>query len=334
MDYLIDTAVRDTKSFSLEDTARYVNEYWFSNFYKIKYSPSENIFYFIKVEKNINVSGKGSNEEFIRGMWNLIQNCEVNDDGLVKRLSMTPKYIDGKIVNIPSPPKNFLLNVSNSCAMDSLLSIMFFARGGYFMSRIQDSTLKNFPSWIGDQEILQRSARRIKERLFDLYNRTDWTNENILSLQTDLSSFIEDGCDDIKSVNEIWGAFCTLFDGLPFNILTKRQKEIGNSPVETYSIPMYEDIYPQNLFKKPYHLVYMNDVNVDPTDFTKPYSNLDGYELVGIVYHLDYHYVSSFSVHGKWYSYNDLNGKIVSADNDILKQTKQKRIVMLFYTKK
>lgn len=328
MEYLIDLTSRYTKGFTPLDTLNYINNYWFSQYYKMFYKPS--------LENSVNITGRKmyvTGSDIIKSVADYILECNLVDPELLKELEKSPKYIDGKLIEISTPPKKFLLNVSNSCALDSLLSIIFFARGGYFVSRIADSSLKNFPPWV-DAGTMKRVATDIRKSVVDLFNQASWKQQNIGSLQKEISVFLEDDCRDVKSVNEIWGTFCTLFDGLSFDIWTKRQKEIGNTPNNTYSIPIWEDIFPKDLATPPYHLVYLNDTDISNKDFADlGYGNLEGYELVGVIHHGGGHYTSLINVHEEWYRYDDLTGDIKKYTGDVLKQTMGKTIVMMFYVK-
>jgi len=328
MDYLIDITRRSTNGFTPLDTLNYINKYWFNRYYKMFYKPSsENT---VKIDDGkMYVTG----DNMVKSIADYILNCNLVDPELLEELEKMPKYIDGKMISISTPPKKFLLNVSNSCALDSLLSIIFFARGGYFVSRIADSSLQKFPPWI-DGETMKRAATEIRLSILDLYNQASWKQQNIRSLQKQISVFLEDDCRDIKSVNEIWGTFCTMFDGLSFDLWTKRQKDIGNTPIDTFSIPIWENIFPKDLATLPYHLVYLNDTDVSNKNFADlGYANLDGYELVGVVLHGGGHYTSLINVQEEWYRYDDLTGDIRKYDGDVLKQNIGKTIVMMFYVK-
>jgi len=327
MDYLIDKTLVATNRFSPIDTLRYINQYWFADFYNVFWRGGD---------QDVDIEGRDlrvTGVDVVNQIANFVQQCKMNGE-LLKSLNYTPKFVDGKVVEIETPPDNFLLNVANSCALDSLLSIIFFARGGYFVSRIVDSSLERFPRWM-DADVLGRAAKRIRQLMVELFNQTEWKRQNVRDIQQGISVFIEDDCNDVKSVNEIWGTFCTLFDGLSFPLWTKRQKEIGNNPVNTFSIPIGDNIFPKDLAEKPYHLVYLNDTDRSPKNFTDfGYSDLEGYELVGVVLHWGAHYTSLINVQETWYSYDDLSGQIKPYDGEVLKQTRQKTIAMMFYTKK
>lgn len=330
MDYLVSMTEKSVRDMEPIKILKYINFAWFSNFFKIYISSS-------KGDPKIYVDGKklyviGYNN-IVKRMAKFVEGCGVTDEKILESLEYTPKYVNGEIVEIKTPPAKFLLNVSNSCGMDSLLSIMFFAKGGYFISQIVNSSFEKYPPWL-DSESIKRESKRIKTVIVDLYNRTSWTRQNIKDLQKSISVYMEDDCNDVKSGNEIWGTFCTMFDGLSFPVLTKRQKEIGNKPTETFTIPIGDDTFPNDLVIKPNHLVYLNDTDTTEKNFAElGYGDLEGYDLVGIVNYLPGHYTSLIKVQDAWYSYNDLNGDIKPYRGNVLKQTPQKLVVMMFYVK-
>lgn len=328
MEHLITKTLRATEEFDPFQTLRYINEIWFNRFYRIHYKDSS-VSTIVMEDQNLYVTGHG--EDMVDAMGTIVKDCKI-DPRILKSLESSPKYIDGKVVDIKSPPNSFLLNVSNSCALDSLLAIIFFAKGGYFMSRIQDSTLKKFPRWF-PQDTISRAAESIQSSLSQIYNRTNWRLQNIGEIQRQISVYLKDDCADVKSVNEIWTVFCTMFDGLPFDILTKRQKEIGNNPIEFYSIPIGEGIFADDLALKPDHLVYLNDTTQGPVDFSALGYDMDGYDLVGVVLHWGAHYTSLVYVQEQWYAYDDLGGKISKFEGNPLKQTGSYTIAMMFYVK-
>lgn len=337
MNWLYDTTLRDTKGFSRSKTLKYINLYWFNNYFRV-------IDHFAKTKvdrvsyegPNILLgTGRPTREKIIQDCLDIIKECPNMDRQLMLNHLVTAPKTDGEIT---IPPKRFLTNVSLSCALDSLLSIMFFASGGYFMARVAQSNPREPPRWLRrHRDQFKEMSQIVKDRLFDLYDRIDWKGVTVRELQQDLALFIEEDCRDIKVVYEIWGVMATMFDGLTFERQTEREHDIGNDPVETYALEISADpILPFDLYIKPYHLVYVNDVFVGEMD----YRNIalaetigNEYKLVGVVNHTGAHYISKILVEDQWYAYDDLNGYIVRYDEDVLLQTKRSKIVMMFYVK-
>lgn len=334
MDWLYDTTLEDTRGAYQYLVIKHISDYWFAGYYNIGYNRDEQK-YRITHDKTrkMEVRGSGPISSLIQTFIDYIKECNIMDEGLVKHLEYAPKSKG----DITIPPNRFLSNTSLSCALDSILSIMFFACNGYFMARVSQSDIKDVPVWMTqNKEKFIEMSIVVKKRLFNLFDQTNWDGMNVDQLQKDISLFIEDDCGDVKVAYEIWGVLASMFQGLSFDVLTKREHKIGRIPVNSFGLVVDEDIVlPGDLYMKPYHLVYINDRIVDPIDFRTfgLYEEIDGYKLVGIVNHTGNHYVSKINVMGDWYSYDDLNAYIKPYSGDVLTQTKISKIVMMFYTK-
>jgi len=294
----------------------------FNNYYKILYLESTG-------KEKLTVSGR---EILITGkINNIVKLLYANTDkycdtAFPEYLKRQYRLIDGKLRQIPFPPREFLSNISNSCAIDSLLSVILFTSSAYFTRLILESGEGPYPKWI-DSESIIRLSRIVKTDILKLYNSTTYTNA--AEIQRNLTNFIAEDCRDVKAVYELWNVLCTMYNRLPIKLLTNRDIEIGNSPTEYYSIPITELDKLDEIVDLPNHLVVLNDSIIHKYTFDE----IDGYDLIGVILHTGNHYISRIRIYEEWYEYDDLNSNIRNINTNVLIQEGYRKNVMFFYIK-
>lgn len=319
---------------SVKEAIKYI-ESFLDDVYTIKYDQKEfqSSYKKTRVQKptatiknsTITVKGFATEWAFCSVIFDAI--TENPSEELIESLKKSYRLIDGQKKMVTVPPKRFLLNTQNSCALDSLLSIIFYAYGGYFMRMIAMSDIEEatYPRWI-NPEGMKIVSTLVQSRLKSLYHSEKFTNAS--EVQKYLAKYTKEKCNDYKAVYELWNVLCMMFNRLPVKVRTLRERLIGNDPVEVYSFAEKIGV----LEYWPNHLVYVNDADISKRDWTE--YNVTGFELVGVVNYHSEHYTSTVKINGDWYNYNDLDGKFKSVSGDeVLVQTKNKKICMMFYVR-
>lgn len=318
----MDYVYKKVENFSTLQTIKYL-EVITGNFYFINYISSNKPLSFKILDKTILIQGNATNKDLAEKVFQAI--IQDKDDNFL--ISMNTEYRKTRegIKKVRVPPPRFFINSKNSCAIDSIYSILFFAKSGYFINKIISSDVENtdFPRWYNSENI-KILAEGVRIATLKMYNEADYTNMN--KIQQFLGNFSKERCYDIKAVYELWNILCLLFKDLSVNVRTNYEKSIGNDPINYYTfVDKVEDVE-----EWPDHIVYVNDAITKKHDF----SNLavNGYTLYGVIYWMDNHYTSSVKIFNEWYDYNDLNGKFNKTERNVLKQ-KDKKISMMFYIK-
>lgn len=318
----MDYVYKKVENFSTAETIKYL-ETITGNFYFINYVSSNKPLSFKILDKTILVQGNANNKDLAEKVFQAI--IQDKDDNFLESMNFEYRKTHVGIKKVKVPPSRFFTNSKNSCAIDSIYSILFFAKSGYFINKIISSDVENtnFPRWYNSENI-KILAEGVRIRTLQMYNEADYTNMN--QIQQFLGNFSKERCYDIKAVYELWNSLCLLFKDLSVNVRTNYEKLIGNDPINYYTfVDKVEDVE-----EWPDHIVYVNDVITKKHDF----SNLavNGYTLYGVIYWMDNHYTSCVKIFDVWYDYNDLNGRFNKTERNVLKQTNEK-ITMMFYIK-
>ena len=226
-------------------------------------------------------------------------------------------------------PKYFLANNYNSCAPDSILFILFFCHGSYFMNRILSSPE---PKFIEDRE--KRDA--LLPPLEKLYGNMDLWRKDIKSIQKLLTDFIIVkekriiSCSDVKSGTLIWSILADAFPELQFPLLTREGAEKGRlQDMVTYIDPQ---VYTNDqIVSMPKHIIYGDD--------NAPMVRRLAVGMVGLEAVLFFvgraHYTAA--VKGgddKWYYYDDLRPSVIvlkDPERFIFSESPFHKAQMLFY---
>lgn len=230
-------------------------------------------------------------------------------------------------------PNTFLSNTANSCAIDSILFILFFTKGSFFMNKIYSNPNSEF-------ERGKKIRQTILPVLDTLYTDCSKWIETALLFQRKISSFLRiTGCNDIKSGTEIWNVLCEAFMGLQFDYLSEHAKMIGNKPIKTsYLLPDSDDdpFQISNSDIKPEFLVYGDDKPPKNQDRRPIYDmEIEEYELQAVLFYKPGHYTCCVKVFTEWVYYDDLMPtirRLKSPEDFIFKESTNKKCQMLFYT--
>lgn len=243
------------------------------------------------------------------------------------------KTIDGFILSdkttLPrSYPPEFLKNIANSCAIDSLLFIIFFAGGSFFMDKICSSQTS-------ETDVGKRLKTQILPLLKDLYTRQDKWTGNAMTIQRALFPFIEArSCSDVKSGTEIWSLLANAFMDLQFDYVSVYKRGLGNKPIKYVYLDFKMD--PPTKYLDADFLIYGDD-NVPVTQNLLPVHDLqvDDYKLIAVLFFKGMaHYTSAISTPSGWVYYDDVSGRVVGIKNPreyIFNESPSHKIQMLFY---
>lgn len=251
--------------------------------------------------------------EFHRHVSFLYQTNNIQE--LCRLYKTNKKQMEGFIVEngntIPYPPKTFLKNKGNSCAIDSILYILFFTNRSYFMNIILNNP--------GEPDNLFKDSKEFRQEILplirDLYgNHNRWSNYAD-KIQIVISKYLKDsdGCYDIKSGTEIWSLFAFAFDNLQFVFNNGLNRGI------------YLHDYPKDVTRG--HIVVGDDEKPRNRQIPYPKEN-----LVAVLFYLPGHYTCAIKNDKKWYYYNDLSSNIVEIDEQfIFTETVNKKPQLFFY---
>lgn len=243
-------------------------------------------------------------------------NCDLPDDQrleLINRLSFTAMK-DGRVIKIKNTvPKFFLTNYQNSCAPDSILFILFFCRGSYFLDRMFKSPMPKFEKELKFRKQIQPEIAKLYGNM-SLWNNHIWFQDILVKyLEKDLD------CDDVKSGTQIWGLLASAFPGLEYPAIIDGQKMMA-----TYLEPYVE------LENYPSHAIFGDDDVPQDRKLNKTMENLEA-----VLFFMDgFHYTSAVKANDRWYYYNDLAPSVVILANPekfIFNESVNKKIAMLFY---
>ena len=255
---------------------------------------------------------------------------------------------DGKITTFKDGiPKFFLPNDRNSCAPDSILFILFFTYGSYFMDRILNYSSK--PKWVK-----QRAFRdEIIEPLTKLYNNMTLWTKSITKIQKILGKYTNISCNDVKSGTEIWGLLASAFPGLDFPLLTKDEEAIGNTftsaayiDPEMYQLDDLVSLYKSSRNSstsssngssitennsRAKHIVFGDDRRPGNRRLDQ---GMDGLESVLFFIGQGHYTAAVKGSNGTWYYYDDLRPNVLIIKDPasfIFDENINKKIQMLFY---
>lgn len=310
----------------------------FFNDYKIIAAPSLHEPYRIKGKKIL--AGKGFQDNIPNLINDLLKITGKTCDELITHMDVLV-LSDGRELQ-GGYPKHFLTNTANSCAIDSILFILFFTKRSYFMNLIYQSTTS-------ETDKGKKFKGTVLPLLDDLYtNFSKWT-ETAANLQRAIFPFIHfdtlrerserksirfdeqseainaQSCADVKSGTEIWSMFADAFTKLQFPY---------QSIMATYLDPGTDD--DPILIKAPF-LIYADDAPPMQRDL-RPFYNLQvgDYELAAVLFYDTGHYTCAVKMLTKWVYYDDLMGQIRVLKNPekfIFTETKNHKVQMLIYVR-
>lgn len=229
-----------------------------------------------------------------------------------------------------SYPPEFLKNIANSCAIDSILFIIFFAGGSFLMDKICSSTQS-------ETDVGKKFKPLILPLLKDLYSHhKKWTG-NAMNIQRVIFPFIDArSCGDIKSGTEIWSLFANAFTDLQFDYVSVYKRGLGNKPVKHTYLDFQMD--PPTKYLDADFLIYGDD-NAPVTQNLLPVHDLQvgGYELKAVLFFKGMiHYTSAINTPSGWVYYDDFSGRVVGIKNPreyIFNESPSHKVQMLFYKK-
>jgi len=243
------------------------------------------------------------------------------------------KSLDGFILSDKtslqrSYPPEFLTNVANSCAIDSILFIIFFAGGSFLMDKICKSTQS-------ETDIGKRLKVKLLPLLRSLYtNHKKWTG-TAMDIQREFLPFIEaESCNDVKSGTEIWSLLANAFTDLQFDYVSVYKRGLGFAPVKYTYLDFRMD--PPTKYLDADFLIYGDD-NVPTTQNLLPVHDLQvgDYELKAVLFFKGMaHYTSAINTPSGWVYYDDLIGRVRPVADPrkfIFTETPLHKIQMLFY---
>lgn len=221
-------------------------------------------------------------------------------------------------------PKYFLINERNSCAPDSILFILFFTKGSYFMDRIFNSKLK--PKWPEEKAFADKMLPLLKR----LYGNMSLWRKSITNIQRVIGEFTRVNCNDVKSGTQIWNWFSIAFPGLQFPFLTRMDKQNGNVavPVTYLDTEMYTL---DDLIEKGDFVIFGDDYRPRVRHLPHTIDKLQAcLFFVGMA-----HYTAAVrGSNDKWYYYDDLRPsvlRILDPEKFIFDESPYRKIQLLFY---
>lgn len=257
-----------------------------------------------------------------------------------------------KIGNIQKIPMLLYKNKQNSCYIDSLISIIFFADYGYYITQILKNNVdtNNYTKGVCSinsnivniKEYAKEVQSMLKIMFFDV-ERTEHTCSLI---------FLLNKCDTrlkvgtMENVVETYELLCSLFPSLL--IQYKRLESDGIYDREQCSFDMTDlPSLSENIKSEPSILTFFNGGItrremglIDWKTYGFEETILDEkYQLVGVIQHVDLvHYISYFKINGIWYYYDDAQSDKANPIDElphmgIFQDSKTKQPGMLFYRK-
>lgn len=234
-----------------------------------------------------------------------------------------------------SYPPRFLQNFQNSCVVDSIIFIIFFANHSFFMNKILHSEKT-------ETDVGKNFKAKILPELSDLYiNNKKWTG-TIQNIQSILFPFIKaisygeiNSCGDIKSGLELWDLFANAFTDLQFEYLSERAEELGNKPVMSTYLDFKIDDLPYS--QKAEFLIYGDDEKPKIQSLLEIGHDLQvgDYELTAVLFFKGMgHYTSAINTISGWVYYDDLRNQIplIKDPRDfIFNESVNHKVQMLFY---
>lgn len=304
----------------------------------------------IVVEKHpIQLLEKDKNK-LIECLYTQLFECEVD----------IPKTVKNKILQITTikevmPKNNMKLysNRSNSCYMNTLLSILFLADNGYFITKILREDIDNVvygksvcstKSKIIDVSTFAKQVQqKLKGMFFDVERKIH--SAELIRLLSHCNSNIKLGC--ISNSAEPYTLLCDLFPSLQVKY---NRSEADGVHVRTQCLFDMVDLprLKKVLKSSPDVLVFYNGGIERLTEGLIDWSAKgfdeeilkDRYRLVGVIVHLGLvHYKSYTNIDGKWYEYNDVVSDTAHLirhlpEEGVFKDTKTSQPSMMFYVKK
>lgn len=299
----------------------------FFNDFQIISSPALSKPYIIKGQKIL--VGSSMNESMIlKLIQDLLRQTGKTCNDLIKHMDVLVLSDRRKLQG--SYPRKFLINTANSCAIDSIIFILFFTQRSFFMNKIYQSTNS-------ETDKGKRFKANVLPLLDNLYtNFSKWSGKATM-IQKAITPFITAaGCDDIKSGTEIWSMFSNAFTKLQFLYQSERDRKIGNKP----SLRTYLDIANDDdpiLVHDQEFLIYADDKRPIKQNL-QPIHDLQvgDYELSAVLFFNSGHYTSAVKVNDKWVYYDDLLDTVRLLKNPekfIFNETINHKLQMLFYIK-
>ncbi len=235
-------------------------------------------------------------------------------------------------------PNKFLTNTANSCAIDSILFVLFFMNHSFFMDKI-------FSSKASETEKGQKFKDAVLAPLSELYRNNNLWSGTASKLQKLIAPFTLDKygkplkCTDVKSVPEIYTFFANAFPAMQFNYLSGYGGLIGNNPAKFTYLDFHDDESPSELTNHLSNfLVYADDRPAQTQSLSPRFGfTSDDYTLVGaIFFEGNIHYTSAIKTLQGWVYYDDLVGtpKVIKyVKNLIFNESPMHKVQMLFYMK-
>uniref|UniRef100_A0A6C0JS32 Uncharacterized protein n=1 Tax=viral metagenome TaxID=1070528 RepID=A0A6C0JS32_9ZZZZ len=226
-------------------------------------------------------------------------------------------------------PKYFLVNNYNSCAPDSILFILFFCHGSYFMNKILGSPAPKFA-----EDRVKRDA--LLPPLEKLYGNMELWRKDIKGIQKLLTDFINVkekriiSCSDVKSGTLIWSILADAFPALQFPLLTREEADKGRlEDMVTYIDP---EVYTNDqIISMPKHIIYGDD---NPPSVRRLAVGMAGLEAVLFFVGRAHYTAAVKGGDDKWYYYDDLRPSVIvlkDPERFIFSESVFHKAQMLFY---
>lgn len=245
---------------------------------------------------------------------NIPKMCQIYQNHRQETLDFLSNFTLEDGTNIEYPPRHFLKNFGNSCAIDSLLYIIFFCKHSYFINIILNNP--------GEYETKKEFRDEILPAITELYGDHKKWRENIIPIQKIISKWTQTDCFEIKSGTHIWSLFADAFMNLQFKV----EKE-NYTILATY---LGLDIFPSEIKNAP-HVVLGDD---DPPKTKVHVHPMEGLEAV-LFFVGNAHYTCAIKGNDdKWFYYDDLREKVLQIKdpkNFIFNETPMKKPQLFFY---
>lgn len=241
-------------------------------------------------------------------------------------------------------------NKSNSCYIDSLLSILFLAKEGWFISKIlceevneieYPPGIRTLTSKIDGMNKFASKVQTLLSGLFFDIQRKEHPN-SLISFLSYCDTRIKTG--NTGNPAEIYELLTSLFPSIQIHY---RRKESDGNYDRSQALFDMTDFPLKKIISSPKLLVFSNGgierfkgrINWAKRGFGVEIKHrMNIYELVGVIMHIGMcHYVSYYKVDDVWWYYDDLFSRSKRIENQIQEvfvDTPRQQPAMFFYLKK
>lgn len=209
----------------------------------------------------------------------------------------------------PRVPGMFLRNESNSCAIDSILSIVFYAGGGYLAQKI-----------FSDDDV-----NDMKLLISKIYNGNFKLSRN--KIQQKLST---DNVAGYKMVTEIYGNLADTFKSIQF-LHKNGLRRISTNYIQ---FSEFKSGIQNDTLKSDHFVVAAETLNASKRQSFRNLLKVRKYELKGFIRRIDQcHFISTFKSHNMWMNYDNMSGQVLGfiPNKDFPAQEGDNDSIVLFF---